>query len=582
MSDIQILGSNGKPLPQSVRSVSRARARMNVLRSGSAYQGGGYDHASTMGWNASRLSGQAASTLSRETLNARTRDLIRNDSNVAAGMDRKVNNTVGAGLRLAAKPDYRLLNMTADQAEAVSDIIEAHWQTYSDESGLWCDVERQGNAADLLLLQAHHLEAEGEGFGIIVWRDEPAPTGFHTAMQVVHPSRCSNPNNLQDRPDLIEGVQLDEYGAPIGYHFRAAHPGDFFATSFAEHFTWEYFDRDFEDGRPYVVHIKERNEAGMTRGFSKLWSMLRKQKQGEQYFDYELQASALNAVMALFIETPLDMFAASDALTPDAVGSMADENSEYHDLNPITAFDGVQPNILAPGEKPTLTKPEHPNAAFDGFMKNVLRSLASVMGLTYEQLTMDWSEVNYSSARAAILEVAKGFKVVRKKLEYFMNCWYRAWLQELFDLGLIALPSGVLSFDDAPEAWCQCEWIGAGKGYVDPLKEVQAAGLRVTLGLSSMEKECAEQGEDYKKLISQIVKELRIWRAALEDAGLDPNMVPHPAYGGVPTATKLADSIAANPPEADNDLSGKQEKSTRRSRSGVPLISNRARSRPPA
>ena len=43
--------------------------------------------------------------------------------------------------------------------------------------------------------------------------------------------------------------------------------------------------------------------------------------------------------------------------------------------------------------------------AFEGFQTAFLRSVASARGLSYEQVSMDWSKTNYSSARAALNEV---------------------------------------------------------------------------------------------------------------------------------------------------------------------------------
>ena len=229
-------------------------------------------------------------------------------------------------------------------------------------------------------------------------------------------------------------------------------------------------------------------------------------------------------------------------------------------------------------KKATLTSPGHPNTAFEPFVKKIAHSIASVLGITYEQLTMDWSNVNYSSARAAILEVARGFKVDAGALrKQFMMPWYRAWLEEVFDKGMLVLPDGAPGFADFSDAWCGAEWIGAGKGYVDPEKEAKAAGMRIALGLSTLEIECAEQGHDYKVIISQRAKEIRL----MLDAGL-PNAAIGAIYGtaGV-KPDPAANEDGASQSDIDNgdvdengdELTGTESK---KRRSSVPLVRRNA------
>ncbi|MCY1518245.1 phage portal protein, lambda family [compost metagenome] len=75
---------------------------------------------------------------------------------------------------------------------------------------------------------------------------------------------------------------------------------------------------------------------------------------------------------------------------------------------------------------------------------------------------------------------------------------YRAFLEEIFDKGLIELPAGAVLFDQNPAAWCHADWIGPGRGWIDPLREAQAAGERIENNLTTLQQESAEQGRDWK------------------------------------------------------------------------------------
>ena len=57
------------------------------------------------------------------------------------------------------------------------------------------------------------------------------------------------------------------------------------------------------------------------------------------------------------------------------------------------------------------------------------------------------------------------------------------------------------------DALAQCSWIGAARGQIDEMKETQASILRINAGLSTMEKEAANHGLDWRELIKQRKRE---------------------------------------------------------------------------
>jgi capsid protein len=84
---------------------------------------------------------------------------------------------------------------------------------------------------------------------------------------------------------------------------------------------------------------------------------------------------------------------------------------------------------------------------------------------------------------------------------------YAAWLEEAFDRGYIVRPAGAPDFWDAPGAYVSSRWIGPPRGYVDPVKEAQAAAMRMDSLVSTLQRECAEQGLDYDETLDQIAAE---------------------------------------------------------------------------
>jgi capsid protein len=84
---------------------------------------------------------------------------------------------------------------------------------------------------------------------------------------------------------------------------------------------------------------------------------------------------------------------------------------------------------------------------------------------------------------------------------------YEEWLAEAVATGRIHAP-GFFSDPVIRRAWSQAEWNGPAPGQIDPLKEVQAAGKRIELGLSTRERETIElTGGDFDRNIKQLKRE---------------------------------------------------------------------------
>ncbi|OJU02675.1 MAG: phage portal protein [Rhizobiales bacterium 65-79] len=462
------------------------------------------------------VSGQSALTHERDLIADRVQDIARNDGWASASMSRSLDLVVGSGWRLAVDLPAKTLGLSDDEADELADQIEEAWESYAADPAFWCDAYRQTPMAGVLGRAWRHRLGDGEALAEIGW-DEGRGAPFATFVKIVDPDRLSNPDGSPDAVDRRAGVQLDPHGAAIGYWIRTTHPDDD-ALWGARTAHWAYVDRETEWGRPVMVHAFEADRAGQFRGVPPLAPILRKLKQMVKYDEAELQAALVNAVLAAFITAPGNHDELAEAMTTRQIGELnAARLAAYREAPP--RLPGGTAHFLFPGDEVTLTHPGHPNAGFEAFFRAALRNVASTIGLTYEQLTMDWSQVNYSSARAALLEIWRGL-TARKDMfaAQFMNQVYRAWLEEAFDRRIFRLPGAAVSFEANPAAWVRCDWIGPARGWVDPQKEAAAAGMRMSLGVSSLEKECAEQGLDWKQVTRKRARERRF----LVANGLDP------------------------------------------------------------
>ena len=105
----------------------------------------------------------------------------------------------------------------------------------------------------------------------------------------------------------------------------------------------------------------------------------------------------------------------------------------------------------------------------------MLRNISAATGLSAQQVTQDWSDVNYSSARAAMLEARK---TLTRRRDDFSNGFAQpiavAFAEEIHDVEDVPLPNDAPDFMDASASYCRARWMGPGRGWVDPVAEKKA------------------------------------------------------------------------------------------------------------
>jgi lambda family phage portal protein len=182
-------------------------------------------------------------------------------------------------------------------------------------------------------------------------------------------------------------------------------------------------------------------------------------------------------------------------------------------------LNGVRVPTLAPGEEIKQVNAAHPHTGFEDFAHEMLRSMAAQLGVSAEQITQDWSKTNYSSARAALLESWK--TLTRRSSEFKTGTAtpvYSSWLEEAMERGDLddVLPFGGMTPDyvEARTAYSRSEWLGVARGWIDPTKEAAGSVMRMDGGLSTLKKECSEQGLDWEEVIAQRKIEVAAFRKA--------------------------------------------------------------------
>lgn len=467
---------------------------------------------------------------SRDRMVSRSRDLARNDGWASGAITRILDNTVGAHLRLSANPDWQYLRrfnnrFDATWADEFRKAVEALWRGYSEDMGRYNDVSRQLTVSQQLRLAMRHKLIDGEDLLVAHWLPERLGRGaaqYATAFLVVDPDRLSNPYQMVDTKYLRGGVEIDDDGVPVAYHIRKAHQNDWYNAT--ESMEWERVEREDDDGWRRVIHDFERDRAGQNRGIGVFTPVLAHAKMLARYYGVELQAATLATIFGTYVTSPYDPKMVESAMDSDGedLGFYQDLRADWSKERPAM-LNGVRVPTLAPGEEIKQVNAAHPHTGFEDFAHEMLRSIAAQLGVSAEQITQDWSKTNYSSARAALLESWK--TLTRRSAEFKVGTAtpvFASWLQEAMERGDLddVLPNGgmIPDFVDARTAYSRAEWLGVARGWIDPVKEKQGAILGLDGGLSTLKRECAEQGLDYEEVIQQRKLEMKQWN----EAGLPP------------------------------------------------------------
>ena len=277
-----------------------------------------------------------------------------------------------------------------------------------------------------------------------------------------------------------------------------------------------------------MIHIIDQWRPDQSRGISAMVSALKEMRMTKKYRDIVLQSAVLNATYAASIESDLP----TEVVLQQAGGGDATALSGFAKtyLGEVARYvggsrnihlDGAKIPVFYPGTKMKLQNAGTPGGVGTDFEASMLRYIAASLGVSYEQLSKDYSSANYSNLRAALAETAKRMRVQKRNVaDRFATIYFRLWLEEALNKGEItAMPRKAPNWYDGlnADAYSACEWIGASMGQIDELKETQAAVLRINNGLSTREIELSRLGKDWRVVYGQLSRE----KKAAEAHGLE-------------------------------------------------------------
>ena len=442
-----------------------------------------------LAWMPSNPGAVAALSLAQDELRAKSRDLVRRNAWAAAGIEAFVANAIGTGI----KPQ----SMVPDQA--TREAIHSLWWD-------WCEHADAAGLTDFYGLQALVTRAMLEGGETIVrlrYRRTEDRLPVALQIQVLEAEHLPNTMN-RDLPGgnvVRSGIEFDRLGRRMAYHLYRSHPNDGLLAPMSSSASGGGMDTVRVEASE-VIHLFRPLRPGQIRGEPWLTRALVKLNELDQYDDAELVRKKTAAMFAGFITR----MAPEDNLMGE---SAADANG--------VAMAGMEPGtlqILEPGEDIKFSAPADVGSSYAEFMRQQFRAVAAAMGITYEMLTGDLTQVNYSSIRAGLLEFRRRCEALQHGVIVHQLCRpiWRAWMDQSVLEGTLNLPG----YRKTQRQYQAAKWIPQGWKWVDPQKEYNAMKLAIRAGLMSRSEAISGNGYDAEDVDREIAAD----NARADDLGL--------------------------------------------------------------
>ncbi|HVJ24108.1 MAG TPA: phage portal protein [Burkholderiales bacterium] len=413
----------------------------------------------TQGWHRTSADANAAIGPGLAQLRDAARDLVRNNPYAEAAINTICDHTVGWGIVAKTK------NVRAQKA----------WDAWANSTD--CDADGRHNFAGLQKLVTATVAESGE---VLVRRRIRRPEdGFALPLQL----QVLEPDYLDITKDttvlsaggvvarrIIQGVEFDAIGRRMGYWLFPEHPGSTLSRLNVSQFV----------PAESVAHIYRADRPGQVRAASWFAPVLLRFKDFDEYEDAQLMKQKIAACLAV--------------ITSNADGS-APALGTADDVTTTPGVDSLEPGMLlnvAPGSSITVVDPPVIREYAD-FCKVSLRAIATGIGVTYEDLTGDYTELPFSAARMSRLRHYARVDDWRWNLIVPQFCdpaW--AWAMEV---------AQVMGLTDAATP---VEWTAPPMPMIEPDKEGLAYQRNIRTGIMSLSEALRERGYGPMEVLTEI------------------------------------------------------------------------------
>jgi len=355
---------------------------------------------------------------------------------------------------------------------------------YEARNGAGCDITGTKTFGHMVYEVERAMHIDGD-LGAVLTN-----TG---AIQMIESERIKNPWGLFDTNELQGGVRLDENKHPVSY--CVADWSDYGAGQYAQ---WTTYDVPADS---FILMVNPgRARFNQFRGEPSMAAVIERFEHLTETAEAVRLAYYVAACHAAIISTE----------QPGLEQGLAAGESVGYDDGTVEQHEYMQPGTIKytrPNTRVYQITPQHPSTPYDSLRTAEITDISADTGLPLVLFLLDFSKVNFSSARSAVVTA---FKMLKRRQQYLID----NFLSRVFRWRIaMAIRRGEIEGFDrgyAPEGWDDHRWIAPPPPVLDVLNEVQAAALADEKKLKTFAQIIGElNGSDYEEVTERLAFEAK-------------------------------------------------------------------------
>lgn len=419
-------------------------------------------------WNTLNMSAEMTDRYERDTIRARARDLERNSDVMNSVVRAFRRNVIGAGLKVRIT--------TGDQE--LDQSLGRLWEQWC--KGRNCDVTGQQSFPQIVRMCIQRKIMDG---GVLLVKRYTNQGMLPLQLQVLEVDELDltqiQPKNKENK--VVGGIEYNRFNRPEGYWIR------------------QYSIDGYTQMEPVyikagdVIFYFSKKRPSQIRETSDMSATMTRVKDMNEFMTAVGIKEKIAACLAVFIKRT------NPSNIPGKPARRMDGEVSYEGKR-------IVPGMIMEmqmGDEAQMLNPAGQGTDAAAFIKTQQRMVSSANGLSYEAVSRDMSDTNYSSARQSMIEDDLTYDEERELLtECVLDEVYESFVISCWLKGLISVPD----FWERKETYLSHEWVTIPKRWIDPYKEANANGIALKTGQKTFQQICAENGRDWKTVVNEMAE----------------------------------------------------------------------------